>query len=273
MLTHGAVASRYLGEDVVDEAFADWTQARVRPEVKVTLGMLAKLTTQPLGFCADDIKPLLAAGISPSGIEQAVIVGYIFNYQNRMADALGADVPADKVKRAGAMLNLTGRSMLKDRNSEGEIPSFDGAIPEEIQAMIDAAVDGEGDSDVALRQAVFRRSMTYLGFPATDTDIPENLVRYVDSIARHAADVTDQDIKDLLDAGWSEADVFEVTVVASIAAGNGRLRIAWSALAEALQEYQLSGRSPVTQWIHPAPSDDAAWMMFLLWYNPAHHGS
>ena len=102
MLTHGAVASRYMGKDVVYEAFADWTKAQVRPEIKATLGMLAKLTLQPLEFNADDMRTLLGIGTEPAAIEQAVIIGgFIFNYQNRMADALGADVPPDKVERAG----------------------------------------------------------------------------------------------------------------------------------------------------------------------------
>ncbi|MBE0670796.1 MAG: hypothetical protein IH588_09425, partial [Anaerolineales bacterium] len=191
MLSHGAVASRYMGEEVVYEAFADWTTARVRPEVKATLGMLKKLTLQPLEFCADNIIPLLELGISPAAIEQAIVIGgYIFNYQNRMADALGADIPQDKIKRAGAMLNLTGRSALKDNQAEGEEYSYKGVIPQEIQDMVNKVFDGPGDSDIHLRQAVFRRGMMYLGFPETDINIPDNLVRYIDTISRQASKIT-----------------------------------------------------------------------------------
>ncbi|WP_420630309.1 hypothetical protein [Candidatus Leptofilum sp.] len=172
MLTHGAVASRYLGEDVVYEAFADWTKARVRPEVKATLGVLAKLTTCPLEFNANDIQPLLKLGIPAAGIEQAVVIGgYIFNYQNRIADAMGADVLKDKVNRAGKMLNLTGRSMLKDHKANGKAVVFSGVIPAEIEAMVNSVRNGYGDSDVSLRQAVFRRGMAHLGFPESDTAV------------------------------------------------------------------------------------------------------
>ena len=99
--------------------------------------------------------------------------------------------------------------------------------------MVNSVTNGAGDTDKALRQAVFRRGMADLGFLAANTEIPDNLVRYVDTIARHAAEVTDQDVQNLLDAGWSEAEVFEVTVAASAAAGYGRLKIAWAVLAEA----------------------------------------
>lgn len=237
MFTHGAVASRYMGEDVVYEAFADWTKAQVRPEVKATLGMLAKLTKQPLDFSAEDMKPLLALDIDPAGIEQAVIIGgFLFNYQNWMADAMGADVPRDKINRAGKMLNMQGRSMLKDHNATGDVAAFNGRFPPEIEALVESVTNGDGSSDKALRQAVFRRGMAYLGFAETDINIPEDLVHYVDTTTRHAPEVTEQDIQDLLNKGWSEPEIFEVTVAAAVAAGNGRLRIAWNALAEALQE-------------------------------------
>ena len=231
MLSHGAVASRFLGEDVVYEAFADWTKARVRPEVRAVLGMLAKLTRQPQDFGPADMAPLLALKVPLAAIEQAVVVGgYIFNYQNRMADALGADIPQDKVKRAGAMLNLSGRAMLSDRQGEGDRVACNGAIPAEVQTMMESVVNGPGDTDAALRQAVFRRGIAYLGFPETNTEIPDGLTAYVDAITAHAAKITDQDVADLLAAGWSEAEVFEVTAAASVAAGYGRLKIAWAAL-------------------------------------------
>jgi hypothetical protein len=196
--------------------------------------MLAKLTHQPLQFGPDDMKPLLNLRIPPKGIEQAVVVGgYIFNYQHRMADAMGADIPKDKVKRAGAMLNLSGRAMLPDRKADRELAASRGVIPAAVDNMVDRVVDGPGDSDAGLRQAVFRHGMGQLGFAETDTGLSADLVRYGDTVLRYAPEITDQDIKDLLAAGWSEAEVFEITVAASVAAGYGRLRIAWEALWQA----------------------------------------
>ncbi|MES0361531.1 MAG: hypothetical protein ABUK20_11495, partial [Anaerolineales bacterium] len=78
MLSHGAVASHFLGEAVVCEAFADWTTARVRPEVKAAQGMLAKLTRQPLEFGPAEVIPLLELGVSPAGIERAIGGGRIY---------------------------------------------------------------------------------------------------------------------------------------------------------------------------------------------------
>lgn len=237
MLTHGAVASRYFGEDVVYEAFADWTTARVRPEVRATLGMLQKLTLRPQEFSPDDMVPMLELGVSPTGVAHAVVIGgYIFNYQNRMADAMGADVPPDKVDRAGTMLNLTGRGELKDRNAAGEAALSVNVMPPEIEAMVDSVTNGPGDTPIALRQAVFRRGMDHLGFSGPDAAIPDDLIDYVDMVTASAARITDEDVRGLLDGGRSEAEVFEVTVAASVAAGYGRLKIAWAALTAALAD-------------------------------------
>lgn len=150
-----------------------------------------------------------------------------------MADALGADIPRDKVKRAGTILNLGGRAMRPDRKADREIAASGGVIPAKVQNMVNLVVDGPSDSEAALRQAVFRRGMDQLGFEQKPTGIPDDLVHYVDTVASYAPDVTDQDIEDLLAAGWSEAEVFEVTVAASVADGYGRLRIAWEALSHA----------------------------------------
>ncbi len=234
MLAHGAVASRFLGKDVVYEAFNDWTKARVRPETKAILGMLSKLTLRPKQFAMDDMYSLLKAGISVAAIEQAVMIGgFIFNYQNRMADALGADIPSDKIGRAGAMLNLERRRILKDRLVDGEMKSCDGIIPPEVEVLINSIYEGVGETEVSLRQSIFRRGLAYLGFPEAPIEIPESLTYYIDQISQHAADITDQDIKNLIEAGWTEASIFEVTVTASAAAGYGRLKIAWQALMSA----------------------------------------
>ena len=234
MFSHGAVASRYLGEDVVDEACEDWTKARVRPKVKAVLGMLAKLTRQPLVFGVADMKVLLDAGISPGAIEQAVIgAAFVFNYQNRMADALGADIPRDKLKHAGVMLNLMGQGKLEDKTRDGEMPSLDGVMPAEVMEFYKSICQGEGDSEVRLRKAIVDWGLWALGLDVDDAAIQDTLVDYVDTVIRHAPDVTDEDIEDLLSEGWSEAEIFEITVAASFSAGYGRVKIAWAALSEA----------------------------------------
>lgn len=231
MLSHGAVASRYFDEEIVNEALEDWTKARVSPQAKATLGMLHKLTVRPQEFSTVDIESVLETGVSIPGVEQALVAaGFVFNYQNRMADALGADIPRDKLQQAGRMLNLIGRRPIPHRRPEKDIDSLGSELPTEVQALYQSICFGDGDSDIALRKAIVERSLRTLGFDVQPAPIPESIQGYVDTINRYAPDITDQDIQNLLAHGWSEEDIFEFTVAASFGAAYGRLKIGWDAL-------------------------------------------
>lgn len=48
-------------------------------------------------------------GVSRAAIEHALLLGFVFNVQNRWIDAFGYDIPEDKVGRAAFVLNLRGR--------------------------------------------------------------------------------------------------------------------------------------------------------------------
>ncbi len=65
--------------------------------------------------------------------------------------------------------------------------------------------------------------------------MPEPLTEYVDKLRRHAYHVQDHDIERARNAGYSEDQIFEVTVAAALGAGDARLRVGLSALNEALR--------------------------------------
>jgi alkylhydroperoxidase family enzyme len=77
-----------------------------------------------------------------------------------------------------------------------------------------------GTLDPAMREAA-----------ASGDGIPEELTRYVDKVRRHAHKVTDQDIHHLLEAGYSEDQIFELTVAAAYGAARMRLDRGLDALA------------------------------------------
>jgi hypothetical protein len=51
--------------------------------------MLEAMTLRPDEMGPQDVAPLLAAGVSPAGVVDAVYVGFCFNTIDRMADSLG----------------------------------------------------------------------------------------------------------------------------------------------------------------------------------------
>ena len=90
-----------------------------------------------------------------------------------------------------------------------------------------------GDTDPALRRAVEARTAELgggLGERPAPGDIPEALRAYIDKVALHAYKVTDRDIEELKQAGYSEDAILEITLSAALGASQSRLERGLSAL-------------------------------------------
>ena len=60
---------------------------------------------------------------------------------------------------------------------------------------------------------------------------PPEFARYLEKVRLHAYKVTDADVENLKDAGFSEDEIFEHTVSAAVSAGLDRLGAALAVLA------------------------------------------
>lgn len=89
-----------------------------------------------------------------------------------------------------------------------------------IQRLVDAVLTTPGHTPSALRHAAFARAARP-GAPADG--VPAPLAGYVDKVALHAYQVTDDDLAALQRAGSSEDAVFEITVTAAVGAALARL--------------------------------------------------
>ena len=104
---HTAVAVRAYGgdEQKVAAVLSDLETAPVSRSLRATLRMLRKLThEQTVG--ADDMRSLLAAGVPPHQIEDALAVCFAFNTINRLAETFDFLVPGPKAFEAGAKFLL-----------------------------------------------------------------------------------------------------------------------------------------------------------------------
>jgi len=99
---HSAVsANAYKDRFKVDKVLADPETAPIAPPLRAMLALLGKLTTtHTVG--TEDIRTLLAAGVTPPQVEDALAVCFAFNITNRLADAFGFFVPAPDAFDAGA---------------------------------------------------------------------------------------------------------------------------------------------------------------------------
>ncbi|MGZ6307043.1 MAG: carboxymuconolactone decarboxylase family protein [Ktedonobacterales bacterium] len=83
---------------------ADWRTAPVTPKLRATLGLVEKLTLTPADVTPEDMEAVRAAGVSERAILDAINICAAFNLIDRVADALGFDIPASFTKGAASLL-------------------------------------------------------------------------------------------------------------------------------------------------------------------------
>jgi hypothetical protein len=93
--------------------------------------------------------------------------------------------------------------------------------------LIDSVLGAPGHTSSELRRVALARA-AQPGVPAAGLAAP--LGRYVDTVARHAYRLTDDDLAALRRAGNSEDAIFEITVAAALGAALGRLERGLAAL-------------------------------------------
>jgi alkylhydroperoxidase family enzyme len=104
---------------------------------------------------------------------------------------------------------------------------------EHVTRLRKAVLEGSGETAPSLRQAVEARAAGLGGQPdlgASGPELPAVLARFVDTIARRAFEVSNEDVAALRQAGFSEDAIFEITASAALGAGLGRLERGIAAL-------------------------------------------
>jgi len=93
--------------------------------------------------------------------------------------------------------------------------------------LVDAVLNGPGDTPGTLRRTILEHARET---PGARGGLPGSLTRYVDTVARHAYNVTDEDVAALQRAGQSDNALFEITVAAAVGAALHRLDRGMTAL-------------------------------------------
>ena len=87
---------------------ADVDAAPITEPLRATLRLLRKLTKEH-AVSADDIRVVLAAGVTRSQIRDALAVGFCFNVIDRLADTFEFHIPPAAGFRTGAKMLLSSR--------------------------------------------------------------------------------------------------------------------------------------------------------------------
>lgn len=95
------------------DALADGERStHLTDKIRVLLGFAEKLTRTPDKMGESDIKPLIDAGWGEQAIEDAINVISLFNYVNRLVDALGIENGEDYFRMVGKTLAKSGYAPL-----------------------------------------------------------------------------------------------------------------------------------------------------------------
>jgi uncharacterized peroxidase-related enzyme len=99
---HSAVARGAYGDEAkVSAVLSNLDTAPIEEPLRATLRMLRKLTREH-AVNVDDMRAVLAAGVSRDQIEDSLAVCFAFNTVGRLADAFGFFQPGPKAFEAGA---------------------------------------------------------------------------------------------------------------------------------------------------------------------------
>jgi alkylhydroperoxidase family enzyme len=104
---HSATSGLWYDDDAkVTATLTDLETAPIEEPLRATLRLLGKLTREH-SIDADDIRTVLAAGVSPPQIEDALAVCLAFNITDRLANAFDFDIATPAAMNAGARHLLT----------------------------------------------------------------------------------------------------------------------------------------------------------------------
>jgi len=89
----------------------DYRTAPIDEKLRATLGLLDTFTLHPELLTPEDVRAVLAVGVSREAIRDAFYVAFLFNTYDRLADTLGWELPDPAYyPKAGAFLLKKGYS-------------------------------------------------------------------------------------------------------------------------------------------------------------------
>ncbi|WP_067974281.1 carboxymuconolactone decarboxylase family protein [Mycolicibacter icosiumassiliensis] len=98
---HTATSNLCYGDETAAATLADLDTAPIPEELRATLGLLGKLTREHR-VAPDDVRAVLAAGVTPEQVRDALAVSLVFNITDRLANAFDFEVASPAAMAAGA---------------------------------------------------------------------------------------------------------------------------------------------------------------------------
>ena len=165
-------------------------------------------------------------GVSERAILDATYICVGFNIITRIADALGSKIPAEELfVRAAKLLKIFGYRRLSGFWISGSSPKkhrLDDPHAKKMERLRNAVLSGPGSLPPHVRQAI-----------SEGDRLPGALEVFAQKIAASASTLTDDDIAELHRAHYTDDQIFEAIVSASVGAGLFRLECVLNLLRSA----------------------------------------
>lgn len=218
---HSAIASLVLDKTLVEAALEDFQRAKLSSKLHTILVFLEVFAKTPDELTMEHVVPVLHSGITQQELEDAMAVVTLFSITVRLADTFDFAIPGDSdfARAAPRMLEqgyVFGKSKLHGHPDQR-------ALAEVLRKRV---LEGPGITDVALRKGMAERAG---GGPAVTEPAYDDLAR---QIGQAAYNVTDEQVKKVVQKTGNEKAAFELIVAAAIGAGLYRWQKGLSILEE-----------------------------------------
>ncbi|MGH7818916.1 MAG: hypothetical protein ACREQ9_04010 [Candidatus Binatia bacterium] len=200
----------------------------MEPRLRAAFALIERLTLEPERFAPADVERARTSGLRDEAVVDAIFVCAGFNLIDRVADALDFFVPPDFRRGAPIVQKLGYWWMSATWPSEAGVPRSGRERKEALfRRLEDAILRAPGALEAGTRAGI-----------AEEREVPEPLRPYVAKVFRHAYKVTDEDVAALRAEGFSEDQIFEVTLAAAFGAAAKRLRNGLGAVADGARPSQ-----------------------------------
>jgi alkylhydroperoxidase family enzyme len=125
------------------------------------------------------------------------------------------------------------------------------STPPKVQLAVNSLLTKPGVLTPELRQAIEARAATLSGGERERREVPADLLEFIDKVVLSPHKIKDADFQRLIQSGYSEDAIFELTLCAAVGAGlarieRGLLALRGLSVGERPGEPEQS-RSPATQ--------------------------
>lgn len=102
-----------------------------------------------------------------------------------------------------------------------------------FRRVCDAAISVSGATDSSLRRAVSRQARSAVSRQDAKASLPSSLHGWINRMAVASHSIIDDDVEYLRRAGWSEEEIYELSVVTALSVSSVEIERGMAALEEA----------------------------------------